>query len=90
MSHNSTSFKLTDDIPTSGLAKYITNIAKQYNITYVRTFYDDLAETITRLSDDEVEQDDIQRLLITLKRKGVLSGKDSLSLLVNYLREQDV
>ena len=81
-------FEFATDIPTSGLAKYITDLANQYNVTYVRTFYDELAATITKLSDDEVEPDDIENLLITLKREGILSGKDMLSLLVNYLREK--
>jgi len=88
MLNNSSKFEKTTYIPVIGLEKYITDLAKKHDVTYVRTFYDELADTITRLSDDEVEQDDIQRLLITLKRKGVLSGKDSLSLLVNYLREK--
>ncbi len=88
MLNNSSKFEEITDIPVIGLEKYITYIAKKHDVTYVRTFYDELADTITRLSDNEVEQDDIQRLLITQKRKGVLSGKDSLSLLVNYLREK--
>jgi tellurium resistance protein TerD len=88
MLNNSSKFEESTDIPVIGLEKYITDLAKKHDVTYVRTFYDELADTITRLSDDEIEQDDIQRLLITLKRKGVLNGKDSVSLLVNYLREK--
>lgn len=76
------------DVPTTGLEMYITDIAKQHKIIYVKTYLDEWADTITKLSDDVVESDDIEDLLIALKRAGILSGKDMLSLLVNYLREK--
>jgi hypothetical protein len=79
---------LVVDIPTTGLAKYITDLAKQHNITYVKTFADTWADTVTRLSDDSIEADDIEDLLLALKRAEILNIDDMLSLLVNYLREK--
>jgi len=79
---------LVVDIPTTGLAKYITDLAKQHNITYAKTFADTWADTVTRLSDDSTESDDIEDLLLALKRAEILNAEDMLSLLVNYLREK--
>ncbi|WP_340123719.1 hypothetical protein [Methylobacter svalbardensis] len=81
---------LVVNIPTTGLAKYITDMAKQHNIAYVKTFADEWADTITKLSDDRVgvESDDIEDLLLALKRVEILNAEDMLSLLVNYLREK--
>ncbi len=79
---------LAVDIPTTGLAKYITDMAKQHNIAYVKTFADEWADTVTRLSDDGIESDDIEDLLLALKRAEILNAEDMLSLIVNYLREK--
>jgi hypothetical protein len=80
---------LVVDIPTTGLAKYITDLAKQHNVAYVKTFTDEWADTVTRLSDDNIiEADDIEDLLLALKRAEILNAEDMLSLLVNYLREK--
>ncbi|WP_052166536.1 DUF4187 domain-containing protein [Methylobacter tundripaludum] len=79
---------LVVDIPTTGLAKYITDLAKQHNVAYVKTLADEWADTITGLSDDSIESDDIEDLLLALKRAEILNIDDMLSLLVNYLREK--
>ena len=51
---------------------------------------DKLADTITRLSDDEVHLDEIERLLIELRRAGVVSRAQMIELLGNYLDESHV
>jgi hypothetical protein len=79
---------LVVDIPTTGLAKYITDLANQHNITYAKTFADEWADTVARLSDDSIEADDIEDLLLALKRAEILNIDDMLLLLVNYLREK--
>lgn len=73
----------------SGIKQYITDLDKKHNITYSKTYGDEWAETVTRLSDDDVDADEIEDLVIALKRAGIISGKDMAELLVNYLREQD-
>ncbi len=79
---------LVVDIPTTRLAKYITDLAKQHNIAYIKIFADEWADTITRLSDDCIESDDIEDLLLALNRAEILNIDEMLSLLVNYLREK--
>lgn len=76
-------------VPKTGVAKFITDLAKRLDVTYVKTNLDELAEVWRRLSDDDVRPDDVELLLIELKRSGVISGKDMGELLVNYLRERE-
>ena len=74
-------------IPASGLKQFIDDLAKQYGVTYVRTPSDELAEVITRLSDDEIVQDGTKDLILALWRAGVINGSDRVRLLGCYLKE---
>ena len=75
-------------IPTTGLADYITELARQHGVNYERTSNDALAEVITRLADDNVEMDQVALLLLALERAGVIPSEDVVPLHVNYLREK--
>lgn len=76
-------------IPKTGLRAFIVDLAKQHNVVYNKTPLDELAAVWSRLSDDgDVEPDDVELLVIELKRSGVISGAQMVSLLVKYLREQ--
>jgi len=68
-------------------ARAIISLAKQYCVTYRPTATDAWAQDVTRLADDEVTLDDIERLLIELQRRGHLSRPEGLRLQVTYLRE---
>jgi hypothetical protein len=76
------------EIPTSGVARYVEELARRFNVSYTRTAMDEWAEAATRLAGDEVRPGRVQQLLIALKRAGKLSTEDMASLLVNHLREQ--
>lgn len=76
-----------EDIPFTGLRAYIADLAKRHGVTYVRTGYDALAEVITRLSDDEVETDETDNLLVALCRAKVIDGSMLVTLLGRYLDE---
>jgi hypothetical protein len=75
-------------IPVSGVDQFVIDMARQHRITYVKTFGDAWGETVTQLADDEVQTDDIENLLIALKRAGKVSAADMLALLVSYLSEK--
>jgi len=74
-------------IPKSGFKDFIINLASYNKVEYKKTGYGELADNFTRLSDDKVEQDDVERLVIALKRNNVLNSKQMLSLLHGYLKE---
>lgn len=76
------------DLPVVGVKDFIERFAAARGVVYQRTYLDDLAETITRLSGDDVQLDPTEKLLVTLKRKGHLSGPQIMRLLANYLKEK--
>lgn len=75
-------------IPTSGLADYITGLARQHGVRYERTPDDAMAEVITALADDEVKMDNVASLLLALERAGVVPSEEVVPIHVNYLREK--
>jgi hypothetical protein len=47
-----------------------------------------LAEIATRLAGDDVVTDEIEDLIVTLKRAGAISGNEMVTLLSRYLSEK--
>lgn len=76
------------DIPTTGLAEFIADLARKHGVRYVRTGVDDLADAVTRLSDDVVVPDETEDLIVALKRANVIDSLTMVSLLGNYLDEK--
>lgn len=75
-------------LPVSGLRDYILGLASTHGVAYVETPTDKQADAITRLSDDDVHLDEIERLLIALERAGVVASDSVVPLHINYLREK--
>ena len=73
--------------PQSAIANRIRNLARKHDVAYVQTRSDALAHHMTRLADDHVELDEIERLLIALQRSGHLSRVEMVQLQASYLRE---
>lgn len=70
------------------IAQRVNDLAKRHGVAYEKTRGDALADVITRLSDDELEQDDICDLLLALLRKGVISKAEWVDMLHSYLTEK--
>jgi hypothetical protein len=78
---------LPEDIPTTGLSKFIADLAKRHCVVYVRDGCGAVAEVITRLSDDEVKPDETEKLVIALRRAKVIDGPTMVTLLGRYFDE---
>ena len=63
-------------------------LVEQHGVIYRHTQLDELADTYSRLSDNEVELDETELLLLELDRAGILTGKDNGLLHLQYLRER--
>lgn len=70
------------------VASQIRNLAKSHNVTAERDSMSRMAVAITRLAGDDVELDNVEQLLVNLKRKGVLSKSEALSIQGDYLQEK--
>jgi hypothetical protein len=75
-------------IPTEGVNHFVASLARKHHISYQRTAGDEWAETVTRLSDDNVQSDETGNLLVALKRAGKLTDREMAALLVAHLREK--
>lgn len=71
-------------------AQTIQQLAHQHGIVHHHSQLDEWGDTISRLSDNEVELDETQWLLVELGRAGILTGKDNGLLHLQYLRERTI
>ncbi|AKO51361.1 hypothetical protein ABA45_02095 [Marinobacter psychrophilus] len=70
------------------IREYVIELATELGIRYHPTPDDTLAEIATRLAGDDVVTDEIEDLIVTLKRAGVISGNEMGTLLSRYLSEK--
>ncbi|ELY3597981.1 hypothetical protein ACSDIA_003297 [Cronobacter turicensis] len=70
------------------VASKVRHLAAVHNISASCDSTSRMATTITRLSGDTVVLDNVEQLLVNLKRKGVLTKAESLSLQADYLKEK--
>ena len=66
----------------------IRDLAKRNGITAQRIRLDDLADTFARLSDAEVETDEVEQLAINLHRANIISATRALDLVGEYLEQK--
>lgn len=76
-----------ENLTASSTAALIRSMAAQHQVSYVPTQSDQFANQITRLSDDAIELDEIEHLLIALQRAGHISRDQLVHLQARYLRE---
>lgn len=65
--------------------KYVRNLAAEHCVTDEQDVYDGMATVLTELSGDDVVLDRVERLLVALKKAGVLEGREMLLLHAEYL-----
>ncbi|CAI1753506.1 Uncharacterised protein [Serratia proteamaculans] len=70
------------------VAGYVHKLAEDHNITAYRDGMSRMAVAITGLADDAVELDDVEQLMVNLRRKGVLTKSEILELQGRYFREK--
>ena len=76
------------DIPSSGLASFVSNLAKRQGIRDVPTGQGALARVITGLAGDEAAPDNTERLIIALRRAKAIDGPTMLTIQGRYLDEK--
>jgi hypothetical protein len=76
-----------ETVTQNSTGAYIRGLAAQHHVTYVQTQSDVLAQHITRLADDAIQPDEIERMLFALHRAGHLDRRELVRLQVQYLRD---
>ena len=78
-------------LPTKGVRQFVERLARTHHIQHQRTGLDDYAQAVTRAAGDEVELDSTGKLLVALKKKHVINGRQLARLMTHHMREvQDV
>ncbi|MGY2167449.1 hypothetical protein [Pseudomonas gingeri] len=73
---------------TVSVASQVRSLAETYKVSAERDGMSRLAVTFTHLSGDAVELDNIEQLLVNLKKKGILSKSETLAFQGRYLEEK--
>lgn len=68
------------------IGNWVRKTAQEHGITYRSTLTRHFAEAASRLSDADVELDQIEQLLIALRRAGIITAIQRGLLQSNYLR----
>lgn len=71
----------------ASIKRQVLELAKQHGVTSEKDRFSDLATMITRMSGDLVTLDDTERMLVALKKKGILTKRQILELEARYLNE---
>ena len=74
--------------PTDSVAAQVRRLAEAHNVTADLDAMSRMAVAIPRLAGDVVELDNVEQLLVNLKRKGILSKSEILILHGTYLQEK--
>lgn len=73
------------ETPMSPAEETIRKLAKKHGVTAKRTALDDFAEDVSRLSDAGAASDEVEQLLVNLRRAEAIPGKEITLLHVSYL-----
>jgi hypothetical protein len=79
----------TLEFPTTGVAAFVADVARRHGVSYVRTSNDALADLITNFSDDKVDSDPTEDLIVALARAKVINDSAVLALLGNHVDERE-
>lgn len=85
--NNSISRDVPLQIPATGVARFVDELACRWNVIYSRTMGDAWADAVTSVLGGEVRSDHTSDLLLALLRAGKITGREMLALLGNHRRE---
>lgn len=63
----------------------IRAMARDHGIAAERTATDELADTLTNLAGDDVVHDEIEDLVVTMQRRGIITADQATALYGDYL-----
>jgi hypothetical protein len=81
---------LTEDLnalPLKNVSAFVQRFALSRDVHFKRTGLDQWAEAVTRASGDDVTLDETGKLLVALKKKHLINGRQMARLMSNHLSE---
>ncbi|WP_089961217.1 hypothetical protein [Limnohabitans sp. 2KL-3] len=74
-------------LPLKNVSAFVQRFAMSCNVHFKRTGLDPWAEAVTRASGDDVTLDETGKLLVALKKKQLINGRQMARLMSNHLSE---
>lgn len=74
-------------IPKKNVSLFIRTLAEENGVHYTETKLDRVAQVVTSLAGDDVRPDEVEGLLISLRRQGLIQGSEMVILHSRYLNE---
>ncbi|MDF1600335.1 hypothetical protein PZ895_11245 [Mesorhizobium sp. YIM 152430] len=78
-----------ENLTQSSAEQAVRDLARRHQITASRSQIDDWADDVTRLAGDDVTLDEVEELIVGLRRKGVVDGAELTRLHSRYLEERN-
>ena len=75
-------------LPLKNVSAFVQRFAMSRDVHFKRTGLDQWAEAVTRASGDDVTLDETGKLLVALKKKNLINGRQMARLMSNHLSEQ--
>jgi hypothetical protein len=75
-------------LPLKNVSAFVQRFAMSRDVQFKRTGLDPWAEAVTRASGDDVALDETGKLLVALKKKQLINGRQMARLMSNHLSEQ--
>ena len=77
-----------DALPTTQVSEFVRDFALAHDVRFQRTALDDWTEAVTRASGDDVSLDATEKLLVALKKRHLINGRQMARLMTNHMRER--
>lgn len=75
-------------LPEQDVRQYVERFAAAHQVAFERTRLDNWAEAVTRAAGDDVVLDITEKLLVALKKRGLISGRQAARLVSNHGKER--
>ena len=76
-----------DALPRKNVSEFIQRFARSRHVHFKRSGLDAWAEAVTRAAGDDIKLDETGKLLVALKKKQLINGRQMARLMTNHLRE---
>ena len=76
-----------DALPSKNVSEFIQRFARSRHVHFKRSGLDAWAEAVTRAAGDDIKLDETGKLLVALKKKQLINGRQMARLMTNHLRE---
>lgn len=76
-----------DALPKKNVSDFVHRLARSRHVIFKRSGLDEWAEAVTRAAGDDVKLDETGKLLVILKKKHFINGRQMARLMANHLRE---